>query len=66
MSPMTREWLLFVLLAAVYPLLEALATYDPAKVTDYRAWGIGLGAAMVRAAAAAIIAKLGTKALPRG
>ncbi len=45
----------FVLVAVVTVLMEALLDFDPATITDWSAWAVGLGAASVRATAAAIL-----------
>ncbi len=46
------------LVAAAVAALEVIVGADLAKVVDWRAWTIALGAAAVRAAAAAILARL--------
>ena len=43
------------LTAVVTVVLQALITFDPAEITDWRLWAIGIGAGAVRAAAAALI-----------
>ena len=53
------EILWAVAIAGLTPLLVALSTLDPETITDYRIWAVGIGAAMVRAVAAAIIAAIG-------
>ena len=49
-------WL--ALVAAVFAALQTIVTADPAIIVDWRAWAIAVGAASVRAAAAAILARL--------
>jgi hypothetical protein len=53
------EMVWFVVTAALTPLLVTLSTLDPSTITDWRVWGVGVGAAMVRALAAAILAQIG-------
>lgn len=36
--------------------LQVAAEFDPAVITDVRTWAVALGAGMVRAAAAAVLA----------
>lgn len=43
------------LVAVVTVILQALITFDPAEIADWRLWAIGIGAGAVRAAAAALI-----------
>lgn len=43
------------LTAVVTVVLQALITFDPAEIADWRLWAIGIGAGAVRAAAAALI-----------
>lgn len=47
-------WAAFVAVALV--VLQALVEFDPAVITDWRAWAISLGAAGLRAGAAAVLA----------
>ena len=56
----TAHKALFVgaLIMGATPLLTALAAFDPAKITDWRAWVVGIGAASVRQIAAYLITKL--------
>jgi hypothetical protein len=49
---------MFLLVAALVPILEALVKLDPATMGDWRTWAIGVGAAAVRATAAAGLARL--------
>ena len=37
--------------------LQVAAEFDPAVISDWRTWGVALGAGMVRAAAAAVLAR---------
>ena len=46
----------FVAVAVATVLFQALAEFDPTTITDYRAWGVSLGAAAVRAGAGAALA----------
>jgi hypothetical protein len=43
-----------------------MVTLEPEKITDWRAWAIGLGGAMVRAGGAALMAWLGGAIAGRG
>lgn len=43
------------LTAVVTVVLQALITFDPSEIADWRLWAIGIGAGAVRAAAAALI-----------
>lgn len=57
---------LFLLTAALVPVLEALAKFDAnAVLADPKPWLVGLLTATVRAAASAGLAKLVTEELPR-
>ena len=47
-------WAALVALAIV--VLEAFVAFDPEAITDWSTWAIALGAAGVRAAAAAVLA----------
>lgn len=53
-----RELAISAVIAAAVTLALAGVTFDPDKVTNWQAWFVGLGASMVRAAAAAAIAEL--------
>lgn len=67
MTEGVKQTILFVLTAAVVPLLEALVKADLAQVlADPRPWGLGLATAMVRAAASAMLARLLVKPTPHG
>ena len=44
--------------AAAVAVLQIVVGADLAKIVDWRAWAIALGAAAVRAAAAAVLARL--------
>lgn len=59
--PSWKTVLVGVLVAGSVPVLEALTTYEPEKVTDYRVWAVGLGAAFVRQAAVALIAVVASR-----
>lgn len=54
-------WFVFVAVATM--LLQQLLTFDPGQVEDWREWAIALGAASVRAAAAAVLAFIGKQHL---
>lgn len=47
-------------------LAQAMVTLEPEKITDWRAWAIGLGGAMVRAGGAALMAWFGGAIAGRG
>jgi hypothetical protein len=49
-----------IVVATLTPLLIALSQFDPNLISDYRVWGVGLLAGAVRAAAAAVLAALGS------
>jgi hypothetical protein len=49
---------MFLLVAALIPVLEALVKLQPEAITDWRTWVISVGAAAVRATAAAGLARL--------
>lgn len=53
-----QEAIWFVLVAAGTVILQALATLDVDKVTDWRVWVVGLLAATIRAAAGAALSLL--------
>lgn len=55
-----EETIWAVVVAVLTVLLQALVAFDPAEIADWRAWAVGLGAAMVRAAAGALLALLAT------
>ena len=55
----TQELLWYLAVAALTPVLLALAELDVDLITDWRAWSMAIGAASVRAFVAAIIAKFG-------
>ena len=46
----------FVATAAGIAVATVLVDFDPARITDWRAWAIGIAGAAVRAAAGAILA----------
>lgn len=47
-------WAAFVAVMTV--LLEALIVFDPEAIVSWQTWALGIGAAGVRAAAAAVLA----------
>lgn len=47
-------WAAFVAIMTV--VLQALVEFDPAAISDWQAWALGIGAAGIRAAAAAVLA----------
>ena len=49
------------LVAAAVAVLQVLAAFDPAKVSDWRLWAVSLGAGALRAAAGALLTRLATK-----
>ena len=49
-------WL--ALVAAAVAALQIIVRAEPATIVDWRAWAIALGAAVVRAAAAAVLMRL--------
>ena len=56
----TQEAVWFVVVAVLTTLMQALITFDPNAVTDWRVWAIGLAAASVRTAASAILSWMGS------
>jgi hypothetical protein len=50
------ELIWFIAVAVLTVAMQALAEFDPAMVTDWQAWAVGLGAALVRAGAGAFLA----------
>lgn len=46
----------FIAVAAITVGVQALVEFDPSTITDWESWAIGIGAAMVRAAAGAFLA----------
>ncbi len=61
-----QELIWVVVVAALGALAQALATTDPATVTDWRAWALSLGIAVVRAVVGALLAWLGGGGFSRG
>lgn len=55
----TQELLWYLAVTALTPVLLALAELDIDTITDWRAWGMAIVAASVRAFVAALLAKLG-------
>lgn len=51
-----EEFLWFCLVSVLPVLLQAMATFDPTAITDYRAWFVSVGAAFVRALGGALLA----------
>ena len=43
------------LVAIITVVLQALVNFDPMQIVDWKVWAIGIGAASVRAAAAALL-----------
>jgi len=41
-------------------VLQALVTFDPEAITDWRAWAVGIGASAVRSGAQALLQVLAT------
>lgn len=58
-----EEALWLVATAVGVVALQAMATFDPTTITDYKAWAAGIGAAAVRAAGGALLS-LVTKSPP--
>lgn len=53
-----EELFWFVLVAVATVVLQALAEFDPERISDWRTWLVGIGAAAVRAGAGAALAWL--------
>lgn len=53
-----RTILVGLAVATSVPLFEALARFDPERVTDWKAWAVGVGAASVRQVGVFAIAQL--------
>lgn len=68
MSPKVRSFILFVIVAAAVPVLEALVKLDAeAVLRDPKPIAIGLGVAAIRAAAAAVLSRaVESRYAPRG
>lgn len=49
-----------VAIAVAVTVATMLVDFDPQKIADYRTWGIGVLAAVVRTAAATLLATLNT------
>lgn len=47
-----------VAIAVAVVLASALVTFDPASVSDWRAWAVALAASVVRVAAATVLNEL--------
>lgn len=45
----------FLVVSVLTVAMQALIEFDPAAITDWRAWGVGIGAACVRAFAGAFL-----------
>ena len=58
MHPKLSQLLWIAGMATAIVALQALATFDPTTITDYRAWVVGIAAQAIRAAAAVILAWL--------
>lgn len=56
----SQELIWGIIVATLTPVLIALSQFDVDLITDYRVWGVGLLAGAVRAAAAAVLAALGS------
>lgn len=54
-----------VLTAVAVSILQVLAEFEPAAITDLKTWGIAVGAGAVRAAAVAALAVFGKARLAR-
>ena len=50
------EFFWFIAVAAITVGVQALVEFDPETITNWESWAIGIGAAMVRAAAGAFLA----------
>ncbi len=48
-----EELLWFIVVAVVMVLFQAMYEFDPEKITDWRAWALGVVAAAIRAAGGA-------------
>lgn len=49
------------LIAGSVPVFEALVKFDPAVVTDWRAWAVGIGAGFVRNVAIYVLARIASR-----
>lgn len=45
-----------IVVAVAFALAQALLTFEPEKITDWRTWAIALAGSLVRAAAGALLA----------
>jgi hypothetical protein len=55
MNRVAREFCIFVALAAAVALAQALVTFDPAAITDWRGYGLALLGSLVREGAKAAL-----------
>ena len=47
-----------VLITATVPVAEALLTFNPESITDWRAWAVGIAAGSVRQVASYVLARI--------
>lgn len=59
--PSTRTLVVGALVAASVPVFEALVHFDPATITDWRTWLVGLGAGSVRQVAVFALAEIAAR-----
>ena len=52
------ELVWFIAVAVVTVAMQALVEFEPDAITDWQAWAVGIGAAMVRAGAGALLTYL--------
>ena len=56
--PTMKTYLFGALIAATVVLAEALLAFDPAAITDWRAWAAGIAGGVVRQLAVYVLAKI--------
>ena len=61
-----QEFGWFVAVAIVTVIAQELLTFDGSTVSDWRVWAVALASATVRAAAGAVLAWIGKRALTGG
>jgi hypothetical protein len=57
-----RTLLIGALIAATVPIAQALTTFNPEAITDWRAWAVGIAAGAVRQVAVYIVARISERA----
>lgn len=58
---MKKTLIVGALIAGAVPVLEALVTFDPTAVTDWRNYAVGIGAGFVRQVATYALAQIAAR-----